>query len=549
MSEGPKDSQVDVVVVGAGFAGLYALHRFRNELGLSVRVFEAGGDVGGTWYWNRYPGARCDIESYSYSFSFDEELQQEWEWSERFAAQPEILRYLNHVADRFDLRRDIEFETRVTSVTWDEESSQWEVTTDTGERVSAPFFVSGVGNLSVAKDLEYEGLDRFGGQVYSTGKWPHEGVDFTGLRVGLVGTGASGIQAIPEIAKEAGHLTVFQRTPGYATPIGNGPMDPEFSDYIKANYKDLRKRARDNFLGVPYDKVQPSALAVDPEERRRVYEERWKQGGFRLFFDSYADLLFTKEANDTAADFIREQIRRRVDDPKVAEMLSPKDYAYATKRPPLETGYYEAFNRDNVTLVDLRETPIEEITENGIRTAEGEHEFDVIVLATGFDAMTGPLLKMNITGRDGLTLNEAWADGPHTYLGLTVKGFPNLFAITGPQSPSVLYNMPLAIEDHADWIGDAITHMRENGIREMEPTAEAQEAWGAQVAAIASQTLMPTTNSWYMGANVPGKPRVFMVYLGGAPTYRKICDDVAANGYEGFALDGSAQPVPEAVAG
>jgi len=531
-----SEQEYDTVIVGAGFAGLYALHKFRDGLGLSAVVIEAGDDVGGTWYWNRYPGARCDIESYSYSYSFSEELQQEWCWSERFAGQPEILRYLNHVADRFGLRSDIRFGTRVTSASWDDDSRRWTVVTDGGEQLVCRFLVSGVGNLSAAKDPEFDGLERFGGNVYATARWPHEGVDFTGRRVGVVGTGASGIQVIPEIAKQAAHLTVFQRTPNYATPIGNGAMDPEFDRYVKANYAALRDRSRNHFLGVPYDLVQPSALALDDTERRRVYEQRWAQGGFRLFFDAFADLVFDEAANDTAAEFIREKIRQRVTDPRVAEVLAPTDYPYATKRPPLETNYYETFNRDNVTLVDLRSTPIERVTAAGVRTSDSEHELDDIVLATGFDAMTGPLLRMNLTGRNGTPLAERWADGPRTYLGLMVHGFPNLFLITGPQSPSVLYNMPLAIEDHVDWIADCITHLREQGSASIEPTPDAEDGWVAETAQLAGNTLLPRTDSWYMGANVPGKPRVCMVYLGGAPTYRQICSDVVAKGYEGFAL-------------
>ena len=539
-----QQSEFDVVVVGAGFAGLYALHRFRDRLGLSTRVIEAGDDVGGTWYWNRYPGARCDIESYSYSYSFSEELQQEWSWSERFAGQPEILRYLNHVADRFALRDDIRFGTRVTSASWDGHSHGWTVTTDAGDELTCRFLVSGVGNLSAAKEPEFEGLDRFGGQVYSTARWPHEGVDFTGRRVGVIGTGASGIQVIPEIAKQAGHLTVFQRTPNYATPIGNGAMDPEFERYVKANYPAPRERSRNHFLGVPYDLVQPSALALDEEQRREVYEQRWAQGGFRLFFDAFADLVFDETANATAAEFIREKIRGRVSDPAVAAKLAPTDYPYATKRPPLETNYYEAFNRDNVTLVDLRNAPIERVTPAGIRTSAGEHELDDIVLATGFDAMTGPLVKLNLTGRDGQRLGDHWVHGPRTYLGLMVHGFPNLFLVTGPQSPSVLYNMPLAIEDHVDWIADCITHLRERGAESIEPTAEAEAGWVAETAQLASATLLPRTDSWYMGANVPGKPRVCMVYLGGAPTYRQICADVVAKDYAGFVLDSHPSGVP-----
>ncbi|MBJ8345799.1 NAD(P)/FAD-dependent oxidoreductase [Antrihabitans sp. YC2-6] len=532
----------DAVVIGAGFAGLYALHKFRDRMGMSVRVFEAADGVGGTWYWNRYPGARCDIESVHYSYSFDDQLQQEWVWSERFAAQPEILRYLEHVADRFDLRRDIQFDTRVDSMVWDDADSMWRVGTEAGETVTAKYVISGAGNLSVPKTPEFDGVDSFRGKVFLTGNWREENVDFSGKRVAVIGTGSSGIQAISEVAKTAGQLTVFQRTPNYATPIGNGPADADEVAAVKADYSAVRDASRNHFLGVPYSQVQPSALAVSAEERRATFDARWNAGGFRLFIDSFQDILFDKQANDTIACYIRERIHERVSDPAVAELLAPKDYPYGTKRPPLETDYYEAFNRDNVSLVDIKKAPIEAITETGVRTADAEYEFDVIILATGFDAMTGPLLKLGIVGRGGLKLSDKWAYGPRTYLGLTVNGFPNLFIVTGPQSPSVLYNMPLAIEDHVDFIGDAIAYLRDGDLDIIEPTLEAEDAWVEGALEISSQTLLPGTDSWYMGANVPGKPRICMLYLGGAPAYRAICDDVVANGYDGFVLTPATVP-------
>jgi cation diffusion facilitator CzcD-associated flavoprotein CzcO len=530
-------AEFDAVVVGAGFAGLYALHSLRDKLGLSVRVIEMAAGVGGTWYWNRYPGARCDIESYNYSYSFSDELQQDWEWSERFAAQPEILSYLNHVADRFDLRRDIVFETRVVAATFDDETDRWTVETDDGRRARAQFLISGVGNLSAAKDPEFAGFDEFAGPVYSTARWPHEGVDFTGQRVAVIGTGSSGIQVIPEIAKQAAQLTVFQRTPNYATPIGNGPMDPEFQRLIKANYGEIRARSRNQRAGFPYDKVQPSALAVDDEQRQRIYQQRWKEGGLRLPIDSFADLLSDRVANDTAAEFIRSKIRERVHDPAVAEVLTPTDHPYAAKRPPLETNYYEAYNRYTVVVVDIRREPIETMFSGGIRTSASEYELDAIVLATGFDAITGPLIRMGITGRSGVRLAERWADGPHTYLGLMAHGFPNLFTVTGPQSPAVLYNTPLAIEDHVDFLTDIIAFVRERSLGRVEPSEEAERWWVEHTREVADQTLLPQANSWYMGSNVPGKPRVCMVYLGGAPAYRSICADVLENGYRGFLFD------------
>ena len=533
----------DAIVIGAGFAGLYALHKLRDQLGLSVRVYEAASDVGGTWYWNRYPGARCDIESVHYSYSFSEELQQDWEWSERFAGQPEILLYLNHVADRFDLRKDILFDTRVNSMVWDDDASLWRVGTELGDTVTARYVISGAGNLSVPKTPEFDGVESFRGQVYLTGNWLDENIDFTGQRVAIIGTGSSGIQAISEIAKTAGHLTVFQRTPNYATPIVNGPADPDVISAVKANYAQVREASRNHFLGVPYTQVQPSALAVSAEERRRTFDERWNAGGFQLFIDSYQDILFDKNANDTIAEYIRERIHERVNDPAVAHLLAPKGYPYGTKRPPLETNYYEVFNQDNVTLVDIKTTPIESITETGVLTATAEYEFDIIVLATGFDAMTGPLMKLGIVGRDGLKLSDKWAHGPRTYLGLTVSGFPNLFLITGPQSPSVLYNMPLAIEDHVDFAAEAITYMRDRGLDVIEATLESEDNWVAHALEISSKTLLPETDSWYMGANIPGKPRICLLYVGGAPAYRATCDDVVANGYAGFTLDRAAVPV------
>lgn len=528
---------VDVVVVGAGFAGLYALHKLRDKMTMTVRTFEAGSDVGGTWFWNRYPGARCDIESVHYSYSFDEDLQQEWQWSEKFAGQPEILRYLEHVADRFDLRKDITFDTRVSAVHWNDDDSMWEVTTDRGEVVRSRYFISGAGNLSVPKIPEFGGIEKFQGQVLMTGNWPHEGVDLTGKRVAVIGAGASGIQAIPLIAQQASHLTVFQRTPNFATPLGNGPIDPDEVSRIKGAYSQVRDAARNHFLGVPFDQVQPSALAVDAEERRSTFDERWNAGGFRLFIDSYQDILFDKEANDTIADYIRDRIHERVTDPEVADKLAPTGYSYGTKRPPLETSYYETYNRDNVTLIDVRRTPVSAITPTGVQVGNDVHEADVIVLATGFDAMTGPLMAMDIQGRYGQRLADSWADGPRTYLGLMVHDFPNLFLITGPQSPSVLYNMPLAIEDHVDFATDAIRYLDGQGLDVIEPRQHAQDQWVATTNDIASQTLLPQTDSWYMGANIPGKPRACMVYLGGAPTYRATCKDVVDRGYAGFALE------------
>jgi cation diffusion facilitator CzcD-associated flavoprotein CzcO len=528
----------DVVIVGAGFSGLYMLHRVRDVLGLDAVVLEAGGGVGGTWFWNRYPGARCDSESYYYSYSFSPELEQEWEWTSKYPAQPEILRYLEHVADRFDLRRDIRLETRVEGATFDESTSRWTVRTDGGEELSAQFLVSAVGCLSAANIPDIPGLDTFGGEWYHTGRWPHDGVDFGGKRVGMIGTGSTGIQAAPVIAAEADHLTVFQRTPNYTVPARNAPLTPERAAEIKADYPAIREHTRNSYGGFPFDPSDRSALEVSAEERQSTYEELWEEGGFKFLFGSFYDLLINQEANDTAAEFIRGKIRETVHDPAVAEMLAPTDHPYGSKRPPIDTGYFETFNRDNVSLVDLKATPIKEITKSGIRTSAGDHELDVLVFATGFDAMTGALLKIDIRGRDGLSLRDKWSDGPRSYLGLQVAGFPNLFTITGPGSPSVLSNMPVSIEQHVEWIADCIAHLREMGgaTATIEATPSAEDAWVDHVAEIAGFTLFSKANSWYLGANIPGKTRVFMPYVGGVAMYRQRCDAVAADGYEGFAI-------------
>jgi cyclohexanone monooxygenase len=535
--EAEGQTTIDAVVVGAGFAGLYMLFRLR-ALGLSARVYEAGGDVGGTWYWNRYPGARCDSESVYYSFSdhLSEELLQEWNWSERFAAQPEILRYLSHVADRFDLRRDIQFDTRVTAAVFDEGRNSWEVSTDDGGRVTARYFITAVGCLSAANLPPFPGLDSFQGAWYHTGQWPHEGVDFSGKRVAVIGTGATAVQVVPEVAKQAAQVYVFQRTANYDCPGQNGPLDPAYVREVKDNYKEIWQTARGSGFGFPYGGMERSALGVTPAERQAIYEAAWQEGGFHLALDTFSDLLFDEEANDTAAEFIRAKIRGIVQDADVAELLAPKDHPFSTKRPPLEHGYYEAFNRDNVTLIDVRRTPIAEITPAGVRTGEREYAVDCIIFATGFDAMTGALFKIDIRGRGGVALRDRWADGPKTYLGLATHGFPNLFMITGPQSPSVLSNMPVAIEQHVEWIADCVAYLREHDALSIEPSAEAEDGWVAHADEVANATLLPLANSWWVGANIPGKPRQLYPYVGGVGPYRTTCDEVAAKGYEGFIL-------------
>ncbi|MEC9340136.1 MAG: NAD(P)/FAD-dependent oxidoreductase, partial [Pseudomonadota bacterium] len=464
-------TELDALVIGAGFAGMYTLHRLRDKLGLSVQVCEAGSDVGGTWYWNRYPGARCDSESAYYMFTdhLSKEILQEWTWSERYAAQPEILSYLRFVADRMDLRRDIRFDTRVTSAWFDEAAARWVVTTDRGERFAARFLITGVGCLSKPFKPKLPGLENFSGECCHTAEWPRGGIDFSGKRVAVIGTGATAVQVVPEIAPDAAHLYVFQRTPSHDLPGRNFPLDEAAAAQIKGRYDEIWSTARNSFGGFPVPNPQTSALEVSDEERRRRYDAAWEKGGLGFGFGTFGDLLLSKEANDTAVAYFAERIHEIVDDPQVADRLTPK-YPFFTKRPPLEHGYYEAFNRANVTLVDVRETPIEAITAAGIRTSDDDFPVDVIILATGFDAMTGTLFDIDIRGRQGLPLKDKWADGPRTYLGLTTAGFPNLFMISGPQSPSVLTNMPVSIEQHVEWIADCIAYLNGQGIDSIEPT-------------------------------------------------------------------------------
>ncbi|HLZ83141.1 MAG TPA: NAD(P)/FAD-dependent oxidoreductase [Caulobacteraceae bacterium] len=526
---------LDVVVVGAGFAGMYMLHRLRG-LGFSVRVYETGDGVGGTWYWNRYPGARVDVESQEYSYSFSDELEDEWQWSERYASQPELLRYANHVADRFDLRRDIRFETRVTAAHYDEAANRWTVATDRGERVSARFCIMATGCLSAIKEPDFPGRETFQGRSYQTSRWPAEGVDLSGQRVAVIGTGSSAIQSIPVIAEEAAHVTVFQRTPNYSVPAHNGPLDPVAIAAWKAERAENRRRQRASQGGFLSSNPNPqSALEVDEETRRRVFEERWARGGFAIG-GAFSDMVINPEANAVAAAFVAGKIREIVKDPRTADILTPKTYPFATKRLCVDTAYYATYNRPNVSLVDAAATPIEAITPTGLRTSERDFAFDAIVYAIGFDAMTGPLLRIDIRGRGGVGLGEVWAEGPKSYLGLMIAGFPNLFTITGPGSPSVLSNMIVSIEQHVEWISDCLSHLRDRRLGVIEAEAPAQAAWVAHVNENAAATLYPQANSWYMGANIPGKPRVFMPYVGGVGPYRETCDAVAANGYEGFVL-------------
>ena len=535
MSKTPHTDTLDVAIVGAGFAGMYLLHRLRAQ-GLKVRVYEAGDGVGGTWYWNRYPGARVDIESQEYSYSFSEELENDWTWTERYSPQPEILRYLNHVADRFDLRPDIQLATRVVSAHFDEGALRWTVTTDRGDVVSARFCVMATGCLSVPNEPDFVGQADFQGATYHTGRWPHEGVDFTGQRVAVIGTGSSAIQSIPQIAAQAAHVTVFQRTPNFSVPAHNGPIREEVVAAWKANRAENRRLQRASGGGFLHSDPQEGlVLEASPEVRQAVFESRWAKGGFCLQA-SFADLMVEPAANAVVAEFARDKIRQIVRDPAMADKLAPRDYPFGTKRLCVDTGYYDTFNRPNKSLVDLRETPLERITATGVRTRQADHEVDAIVFAIGFDAMTGALNRIDIRGRGGVTLKSAWAEGPRSYLGLMVAGFPNLFTITGPGSPSVLSNMVVSIEQHVDWISDCLAHMADRQLGLIDATPEAQDGWVAHVNETAAGTLYPQANSWYMGANVPGKPRVFMPYVGGVGVYRELCDGIVARGYEGFAL-------------
>lgn len=526
-------TSVDVVVVGAGFAGMYLLHKLRG-MGQRVAVLEAGSGVGGTWYWNRYPGARCDIESLQYSYQFDDALQQEWVWEERYAPQPELLRYANHVADRYDLRRDIQFDTRVSSAEYNEAEDTWTVRSENGGTWTARFCIMATGCLSKPNKPYFQGMERFAGTIYHTGLWPHEDVDFTGQRLAVIGTGSSSIQSIPILADQARQLYVFQRTPNYSIPAYNRRVTEEEADAVKADYAAMRAKAKTMPAAFLARLNTKSAMEVDAETRTREFESRWQDGGLP-FSAAFGDLLLNRASNDAAADFVREKIRGIVNDPETAEKLCP-DTTFAAKRLCVDTDYYATFNQPHVSLISLREDPLVEITENGIRTASAFYEVDSIVSATGFDAMTGALLSIDITGRNGLSLQEKWQDGPRTYLGLTIAGFPNLFTVTGPGSPSVLTNMLVSIEQHVDWICDCITHLNNTNHKVIEAEIDAEDHWVDHVRELAEVTLRSTTDSWYLGANIEGKPRIFMPYIGGFPLYVEKCTEVVEKGYAGFAM-------------
>jgi cyclohexanone monooxygenase len=537
----PRPSETgafDAVVIGAGFAGLYMLHRLRS-LGFKVRVYEAGGGVGGTWYWNRYPGARCDVESLQYSFSFSEQLDQEWNWSEKYSPQPEILAYANHVADRFDLRREIVFDTRIIAATFDEQQNNWRIESDRGDRVTARFCIMAVGCLSAPNRPAFEGMSDFRGPVYHTGEWPHDGVDFTGLRVGVIGTGSSAIQSIPIIAKQASALTVFQRTATWSVPARNERLTPAYLTQAKAEYPALRAKARARPTGFYFPFNAQPALADDDEGRERQYEKAWQAGGLP-FLGAYGDLLFEKPSNDTIAEFARRKIRSVVKDPATADLLCP-EIVFGCKRLCVDTDYFETFNLPHVRLVDVSKTPIERFTPDGVEVDGIAHPFDAIVCATGFAAMTGSFDKIAITGRNGRTLAEKWQAGPRAYLGIASEGFPNLFMITGPGSPSVLASMIQAIEQHVDWLVDCLGHMRDIGAMTIEPGLADEDAWVEHVNDVSTVSLRSTCSSWYVGTNIPGRPRVFMPYIGGFPVYVQKCNAVMNAGYDGFVLDGGAR--------
>ncbi|MBG9390454.1 flavin-containing monooxygenase [Caenimonas aquaedulcis] len=527
--------RVDAVVVGAGFGGIYMLHKLL-EAGMSVAGFEAGADVGGTWFWNRYPGARCDVESLEYSYSFSSKLQQAWRWPERYSSQPEILRYAAHVADELAVRPHIAFSTRVTAAVYDEAANTWTVETDTGDSCEATYLIMATGCLSTPSRPKLPGLDRFSGKTLHTGEWPHEPVDLGGLRVGVIGTGSSGIQIIPELAGKARHLHVFQRTANYCVPARNEAMDPDYEAAIKARYDELREIARASHGGVA-GSLQPerSAFEMTPQEREAVLQARWDAGGIGGFTKTFNNLLRDAEVNEIASEFVRRKIREIVKDPAVAARLCPR-YMIGTKRLCAGSGYFETYNRDNVTLVDIAEHPLVEATPAGLRTDAAEYALDAIVFATGFDAMTGSLARIDIRTSSGVSLRERWQDGPRTYMGLMTAGLPNFFHITGPGSPSVLSNVILSIEQHVEWIADLLVHMRHAGMNRVEADEDAQERWVVHADEVAKQTLLYNASSWYTGANIPGKPRVFMPYLGGHGNYRRRCDEVARSGYPGFHL-------------
>ena len=531
-----NNHEYDAIIVGAGFAGLYQLICLRDQLGLNCLVIETGDDVGGTWYWNRYPGARCDTESHAYSYYFSEELLKEWTWSERYPGHAEIRKYINFVADKFDLKKNILFNEKVINAEFNDSSNKWNLVTSNENHFQAKFLIAAVGCLSNTNIPKIKGLDSFEGKYYHTGNWPKTGVSFTDKKVGQIGTGSTGIQAVPVIAAEAKHLTVFQRTANYSIPARNAPLSQKFKDHVKEDHKYYKEFLKRTPNGHPFEISSRLVSDVNEEEMNEIYEKAWEKGGLQ-FRATFNDLVTNIEANKTASEFIKGKIRKTVSNKKFANILSDIDHPYAGKRPPIDSHYFEAFNRDNINLIDLRSDPILQINQKGIQTKENHFDLDIIVFATGYDAMTGPLLNMNIAGKQNLKLDDCWKEGPKSFLGLQIPGFPNLFTITGPGSPSVLTNMPMAIEQHVEWIRDCISYVNEKNYSKIEADPKSSKEWGDEVNAVANKTLLPTVkHSWYLGANIPGKPQVFMPYAGGLPKYTEVCNEVKSNNYKGFNL-------------
>ncbi len=532
----------DILIVGGGFGGMYAVYKFR-EMGLQLQAFEAGGDVGGVWYWNRYPGARVDLPSIDYSYSFSPEIEQEWTWSEQFAAQPELLRYIDFVAKRLDLRPHFQFNTRVTSATWDESRQLWVVKTDRGETYEAPYCVMATGPLSIPKEPDIPGVKRFKGRLLHSARWPHEPVDFTGKRVGVIGTGSTGIQVVQDVGPQAGELFVFQRTPSFTMPMRNETLTPEYVDEVKRNYAGIREIARSSTVGGSRPQSTRAFFSVTPNQRRVLLEDAWKQGGLSML-GTFADLMVNAEANEHVAEFVRGKIGEVVKDPKTAEALKPKGYPIFARRPCLDTSYYETYNLPNVHLVDCITDPIVEITEKGVRNESGETELDILILATGYDGLTGAMMAFDVTGRDGRTVRQKWQDGPRSTFGLMLEGFPNLFMTTGPNGPSALANIIRISEHDVDWIADAITHLKKNGLATIEPTVQAEDAWMEIVRSIAQRSLINKAKTWWVGANVKDKPQGLTMFTGGFLKYREYCAVPSANGYRDFQFE----PQMEAVA-
>ena len=537
MSKGNDNSNqiFDAIVIGAGISGMYQLYSLR-KLGKSVKVVEAGSDVGGTWYWNRYPGCRFDSESYSYAYSFSKDLLEEWDWTEHFSPQPETLKYLQYVAKKFDLKKDIQFNAKVKAANYDPQKTRWVVRTEEGETFESTFLITAIGALSSPYVPEFKGKDSFRGKSWHTSQWPKEPVDLSTKRVGVIGTGATAVQMITEISKDVGELYVFQLKPEYCVPLGNRKIDADTQKDIKKRYPEIFKKCKNSFGSFLHDFDERSALDVPPEERERFYEELWGQPGFGLWLGNFHDILTNQEANDTVSEFVRKKIKEQVDDPVIAEKLCPKDHGFGTRRVPLESGYYKAYNRPNVHLIDIAENPIENITPSGIQTKESNIDLDLIIYATGFDAITGAFKNIEISGEKGQSLEEKWKDGPSTYLGLQTQGFPNFFTLVGPHNGSTFCNIPRCIEQNVEWVTECIKYMSDNGFSKIETEKKAEEEWTQHVYEVAKPSLLMKTDSWFVGANIPGKKRNFLMYAGGSPTYRAKCEEIVENGYEGFKL-------------